>query len=115
MSLIWVVLVFVVLITWLTGLSMFVLSRLKDLEGRLRAPEVFGFKYWSLVRFNPFGDTGGNQSFVLCLMDEKKNGILLTSLHSRTGSRMYAKLVNAGHGETELSREERQALTKSQS
>jgi Protein of unknown function (DUF4446) len=47
------------------------------------------------VRFNPFGDTGGDQSFCLCLLDQDNNGIVVTSLHSRQSTRIYAKLVTS--------------------
>jgi hypothetical protein len=69
-----------------------------------------------LVRFNPFEDTGGNQSFALALLDGKGDGFVVSSLHSRTGTRIYAKAIAAGGSETALSEEEssavRQALAK---
>jgi uncharacterized protein DUF4446 len=63
-----------------------------------------------LVRFNPFEDTGGNQSFALALLDATGNGIVVSSLHSRTGTRIYGKSVSAGRSETALSDEEAQAV-----
>jgi hypothetical protein len=45
------------------------------------------------VRFNPFSDTGGDQSFCLCLLDQDNNGIVITSLHSRDTTRFYAKQI----------------------
>jgi hypothetical protein len=63
-----------------------------------------------LVRFNPFPDTGGNQSFALALLDESNDGVIISSLHSRTGTRIYAKAVVAGKTETNLSTEEAQAI-----
>lgn len=69
-----------------------------------------------LVRFNPFEDTGGNQSFALALLDGHGDGFVVSSLHSRTGTRLYAKAIAAGASETALSEEEsaalRQALAK---
>jgi hypothetical protein len=69
-----------------------------------------------LVRFNPFEDTGGNQSFALALLDGKGDGFVVSSLHSRTGTRIYAKAIAVGASETALSEEEsgalRQALAK---
>jgi len=46
-----------------------------------------------LIRYNPFPDTGGDQSFVLALLDKNSNGILISSLHARTTTRWYAKKV----------------------
>jgi len=63
-----------------------------------------------LVRFNPFPDTGGNQSFALALLDEGENGFIVSSLHSRTGTRIYAKAVINGKVDAALSTEETQAI-----
>ena len=45
----------------------------------------------SLVRFNTFEDTGGNQSFALALADQEANGVVLSSLHARNQTRVYAQ------------------------
>jgi Protein of unknown function (DUF4446) len=63
-----------------------------------------------LVRFNPFEDTGGNQSFALALTDAGGDGFVVSSLHSRTGTRLYAKTVVAGRSDAALSSEEAEAL-----
>ena len=68
------------------------------------------FQRIGLVRFNPFEDTGGNQSFALALLDANGDGIVFSSLHSRTGTRVYAKAVNGGRSETALSEEETHAV-----
>jgi hypothetical protein len=63
-----------------------------------------------LVRFNPFEDTGGNQSFALAMTDIGGDGFVVSSLHSRTGTRLYAKAVTAGRSDAALSAEEAEAL-----
>ncbi len=64
-----------------------------------------------LVRFNPFKDTGGDQSFILALVDADNTGVVISSLHTRTGTRWYAKGIVRGKGvEHELSTEEEKAL-----
>lgn len=63
-----------------------------------------------LVRFNPFEDTGGNQSFALALTDAAGDGFVVSSLHARTGTRVYAKAVTAGRSDAALSAEETEAL-----
>jgi hypothetical protein len=68
------------------------------------------FAHQGLVRFNPFPDTGGNQSFALALLDESDDGFIVSSLHSRTGTRIYAKTVNGGKADTTLSTEEQDAI-----
>jgi hypothetical protein len=63
-----------------------------------------------LVRYNPFEDTGGNQSFALAITDAQANGFVISSLHSRTGTRVYAKAVSGGRADGALSAEEAEAL-----
>ena len=64
-----------------------------------------------LLRFNPFKDTGGDQSFILALIDAQNTGVVISGLYSRSGTRWYAKQVVEGEGiDHELSEEERKAL-----
>lgn len=64
-----------------------------------------------LVRFNPFPDMGGDQSFVLALLDKNNNGAVISSLHARTTTRWYAKTVVNGKGkDIELSKEEEKVI-----
>ncbi len=64
-----------------------------------------------LVRFNPFKDTGGDQSFILSLIDGKDTGVVISGLYSRSGTRWYAKRIVEGKGvEYELSEEEKKAI-----
>jgi hypothetical protein len=70
------------------------------------------FQRVAIVRFNPFEDTGGNQSFALAMTDANGNGFVLSSLHARAGTRVYAKAVSAGRAEGQLSEEESEALQR---
>jgi hypothetical protein len=64
-----------------------------------------------LTRFNPFKDTGGDQSFILSLLDANNTGVVVSGLYSRSGTRWYAKKVRKGEGvEHELTDEERKAI-----
>ncbi|PJE68687.1 hypothetical protein COU96_03125 [Candidatus Shapirobacteria bacterium CG10_big_fil_rev_8_21_14_0_10_38_14] len=64
-----------------------------------------------LVRFNPFAETGGDQSFSLAALDEKDSGFVISSLHSREATRLYAKAVKSGKPVGyDLSSEEKQAI-----
>jgi hypothetical protein len=63
-----------------------------------------------LIRFNPFEDTGGNQSFALALLDRNGDGLIVSSLHARTLTRVYGKAVVGGKSEAALSDEESAAL-----
>ena len=86
---------------------------LDELEARTAMVEAAGRRAFSrvgLVRFNPFEETGGNQSFALALLDADGNGWVLSSLHARAGTRVYAKAVTGGRSEANLSEEESQAI-----
>lgn len=64
-----------------------------------------------IVRFNPFADTGGAQSFTIAFLDGDDNGIIMTSLYARAGNRWYVKDIVAGKGkEHELSKEELEVI-----
>lgn len=65
-----------------------------------------------VVRYNPFEDTGSNQSFALALLDSEANGVVISSLHSRQMTRLYLKTIAAGRSETALSDEESEALRR---
>lgn len=66
----------------------------------------------SMVRFNPFGDVGGDQSFSLAMLDGHDSGLILTSIHGRGGTRVYAKPIDLGTSKYSLSAEEKKALTQ---
>jgi len=63
------------------------------------------------VRFNPFSNSGGDQSFALAILNGHNDGFVISSLHSRDQTRTFAKPVKAGVGEKfELSKEEKLAI-----
>jgi len=88
------------------------------LAGRTAALESDGrhaFQRIGLVRFNPFEDTGGNQSFALALLDADEDGIVVSSLHARGLTRIYAKSMTRGRPEATLSDEEAEAVALAKS
>jgi hypothetical protein len=85
-------------------------ERLGTRTGRLEAVAPRAFQRVGLVRFNPFEETGGNQSFALALLDADGNGWVLSSLHARAGTRLYAKAVRGGRSDGALSEEETAAI-----
>jgi hypothetical protein len=90
-----------------------VARELDELSARSAVIEAAGrhaIQRVGLVRFNPFEDTGGNQSFALALMDAAGNGFVVSSLHARTGTRVYAKAISDGRSDGALSQEETDAL-----
>lgn len=90
-------------------------SKVDKLEKRIEYNEkVFSesFSKFSVLRFNPFNDMGGNQSFTLVLLNSKNNGFILTSLYGRDGARMFTKPINNGMSEYQLLEEEKTILSK---
>ena len=65
-----------------------------------------------VIRYNPFADSGGDQSFAIALLDSMGNGVVISSLHSRTDTRVFAKPVQAGRSRYPLSDEEQEAIKK---
>ncbi len=89
-------------------------KRIDEIEKAIQNLEEKGrfcFQKASLVKFNPFSDLGGNQSFSLALLDDRDKGVVITSLHGRQTTRVYTKLINGGK-ETKLSEEELKAIKK---
>ncbi len=67
---------------------------------------------FGLVRFNPFKEIGGDQSFSIALLDAENNGLVITSHYGKEFNRVYAKSISQGQSEYQLSKEERQAIDK---
>jgi len=87
------------------------ISYLKDYCDTIQKDGVFHIQKVGLLRFNPFKDTGGDQSFILALVDGTDTGVIISGLYSRSGTRWYAKRVIKGKAvEHELSSEEKEAL-----
>lgn len=90
-------------------------SRLANLDSeykKLSVANSLASQKISIVRFNPFGDTGGDQSFSLAVLDAHDSGYVLTSIHGRQGTRVYVKPVDYGKSKYTLSQEEQQALSQ---
>lgn len=90
----------------------------RELEGIVVRTEILeaaqrrSFQRLGLVRYNPFEETGGNQSFALALLDAAGDGWILSSLHARAGTRVYAKAIKGGRSDAGLSAEEIEALVQ---
>ena len=63
-----------------------------------------------MVRFNPFDDTGSDQSFAIAMLDDRRDGIVISSLHGRANTRVFAKPVEGGASSHHLSDEEAHAI-----
>lgn len=66
-----------------------------------------------VIRFNPFKDLGGDQSFSIALLDGQNNGVVISGLHTREGNRVYAKPVENGKAvKHPLTEEELEAIKR---
>ncbi len=65
-----------------------------------------------VIRFNPFSDTGGDQSFCIACLDAQNNGFTLTSLFTREGTRIYTKPIVNSESKYPLTEEEKEAIGK---
>jgi hypothetical protein len=83
-----------------------------QLARRLEQDAYSDLKHMGVVRFNPFHDTGGDQSFAIALADGHGNGVVLSSLHARDVTRVYAKPLQAWESTYSLTDEERQAIAQ---
>jgi hypothetical protein len=63
-----------------------------------------------VVRYSAFENIGGDQSFSLALVDARGNGAMLSGLHARDDTRVYAKPLTQWRSSYSLSAEEQQAL-----
>jgi polyhydroxyalkanoate synthesis regulator phasin len=81
-------------------------SKIKDLEELCETT----IRKVGVVRFNPFSDMGGNQSFIIAMLDNKNDGFLISSLFVNEGNRVYTKAVKNGKSEHALSPQEVEAI-----
>ena len=85
---------------------------LNKLHRELEAITQRAIQKVGVIRYNPFADAGGDQSFAIALLDAEGSGLVVSSLHSRTETRVFAKPVRAGRSTYPLSDEEQQAVKK---
>lgn len=88
-------------------------KNIEELRGFCQSLEkmsLAGLQKKSVIRFNPFNDTGGNQSFAIACLDAKNNGFTLTSLFTREGTRIYAKPIKNSESPYPLTEEEKKAI-----
>ncbi|NLZ43756.1 MAG: DUF4446 family protein [Clostridia bacterium] len=88
---------------------------LSQVEGELARNREAALGYlqkWALLRYKAFANTGGEQSFSLVILDQKGDGVILSSIYGREESRVYAKAIKDGKSSYSLSEEEQQVLTR---
>ncbi len=84
-------------------------SLIKDCE-RLDSISKKCIQKYGIIRFNAFDDMGSDLSFAIALLDYQNNGIVISSIYSRSDSHTYAKPIISGESSYFLTEEEKQAL-----
>lgn len=84
---------------------------LENVEKRLKK----GIRKVQTVRFNPFENSGSNQSFATAFLDEEGDGVVISTLYSREKVGVYAKPVKKYVSEYPLSEEENQTIKNARS
>lgn len=76
----------------------------------LKENHQFDVQKIGMVRFNPFSEIGGDQSFSVALLDGNDDGLVITSFYTREGNRVYGKPIKKGESQYALSKEEVKAI-----
>jgi hypothetical protein len=66
-----------------------------------------------IIRYNAFGDRGNDLSFSVAIVNETLDGVVLTGIHTRDETYIYAKPLEKGQSIYSLSPEEKEAINQS--
>jgi len=88
------------------------IEKIFDEIGKLNKISATCLQKFGVVRFNPFKEVGGDQSFSIALLDAKNNGFVITGLYTREGNRIFAKPIENCQSKYLLSGEEKEAIKK---
>ncbi|KKP63434.1 MAG: hypothetical protein UR60_C0044G0008 [Candidatus Moranbacteria bacterium GW2011_GWF2_34_56] len=70
-----------------------------------------GIQKVGVVRYNPFKDMGGNQSFSIAMLDRDNSGLIISTLATRDGVRVFSKsIINGECNDFPLIEEEKRAI-----
>jgi hypothetical protein len=86
------------------------IARLREEIASLRGDLADALRHLAVVRYDAFGDQGGHLSWSMAVLDDNGNGVVLTSINSRTAARSYAKNVREYTSDAKLSPEELEAI-----
>ncbi|HCP08527.1 MAG TPA: hypothetical protein DIT25_01880 [Candidatus Moranbacteria bacterium] len=87
------------------------IQELYNISNQINNLAFRGLHKTAMVRFNPFKEVGGDQSFAIALLNGKNSGVVISSLFTREGTRIYSKSITAGKSDKHpLTQEEEQAI-----
>ncbi|MNH41187.1 hypothetical protein D3C79_1026350 [compost metagenome] len=62
-------------------------------------------------RYNAFAEQGSDLSFSIAIVNDQKDGAVISSIHSREASYVYAKPLEKGESSYTLTPEEKKAVS----
>ena len=83
-------------------------ARLSQVELKLRS----GVDRAELIRFRAFENVGSDLSFAFALLNQEGSGVVLSSIHNRDESRLYAKPIKEGMSSYPLTGEEKEVIDR---
>ena len=96
-----------------SALHDYVIEVVTRVEGRMDAVEARmdgAIAHSAVVRYDAYNEMSGRQSTSIALLDERRSGIVLSSIHHREQARLYVKQVQEGVSAVPLSPEEQEAV-----
>ena len=81
-------------------------------QGQIRNQLQGAIQRVGVVRFDAFDDIGGKLSFVVALLNESGDGVVISTINGRQESRSYAKPIKKGSSPHTLSQEEKGAIAR---
>ena len=68
------------------------------------------YKKLGIVKYDAFKEMGGKLSFAICLLNDRNDGFIMNSIHSKDGCYNYVKEIIKGESFLPLGDEEAEAL-----
>lgn len=97
---------FAALHEWVIDVVTRVQSRLDADEQRLDG----AIAHSAIVRYDAYNEMSGRQSTSVALLDARRTGLVLSSIHHREQARLYVKQLREGESVVPLSPEEQEAV-----
>lgn len=93
-------------------------NRAEHLEKKIQELQIASthmYRKIGVVQFSALGKLEGEKSFVIAMLNELRNGIVLDFMYIPDGVRVYTKRIKDGKGESlELTQEEQEAVRKAE-
>jgi len=94
----------------LNKLNLYIQNELEPRIEKLEAKAPDAVRCVGMVPYNAFDNMGSQMSYSVALLSDKQTGVVLTGIYGRDSSYTYAKKLESGVPNKELSREEKEAV-----